>query len=655
MRESKKDNNNANYVEVGGNENSKKTYFYGDDTRVKLPDDKPNPSIVRIVNMETQDLQKQIWGTGIIIRQDKILTAAHVIKEIREKPGSWVVIVGDHGRFGLERKILQTDYNKKFSIAGARGKYSYDIGIITVKEDLPAEYVKGVQDFYSYPSATKECYSWIGYPRDNIRTENKVYQWFDKGVPIKVSPLPQQLIFGNFAYEGQSGSGLINPAENVVGVLSFIRYVEEELMFTIIDKVNFEYIRNEFNDYRIIDFQHDVEEARNWGGINREVWEKAIGKESIINRLLSLSHYKELIFSPKEYFQSDKAYFKDLEQLVLPKAAVLGSVMTYKNVSASEIGFNKTLTTGNIIKDVDLKKFSEQFLNRSIKFDNHLEAYLTEPELDTKQRIILKITVPVTRESDVPLQAGVILSDKEYKMVISNSHVLYINKISAITVKGIQYLRVEATAKENGKDFKNYQDTAAIQWINTTYENWFKDITKAQQEALEDYVKQDHIEINKYLREQGGAGNAKLDEKIKNISESMDEKIIPQNITLYRWSDISDFSYSPGTDLPPLLDFEEKILNTIRKDKGYMNTFLSSEQFSGFDSKKIILRLQVPKGSRGVPLYNVPGASNNERMTILLDKGSEYQVDKVTEVMIERKKHYVVDGTVKLNTGLTIY
>ncbi|MGH0590522.1 ADP-ribosyltransferase [Bacillus mycoides] len=618
------------------------------DTRERVPEDKPNPSVVRILNTDTENSEKPIWGSGIIIREDKILTSAHVIKPMLENPDSWVVIAGEHGKYGYKRiGVKELDYNKRYDMnIEPELAADYDIGVITVKEDFPASFITNVQIFYSYPEAPLETsFSWTGYPSDKIKAKDPAYQWIDTRRPVSISS--NHVNFDVIAAGGQSGSGLINPADNVVGLLSSISSIDGLIKFTIIDRVNFEYIKREFNG-RKIDFQEDKKAAEDWGKEKEKEWGLTYQQKEKINDFLDnknniKTNYKEITFSSVESFQDE---IKDLKiiDIALYNRVYIETIVTYKNVRASDIGFNKPLTTGHVIKDDDLKKFIEQFLNRDIKFDSYLETHLTKQDFNAEERIILKITVSDGKKSIFVTGEGVVLNNKEYKMLIGKDYVLHADNITKRTVKGVEYVQVEGTLKHS-LDFKNDMHKAITNWGSKNYRSWLNRLTDSQRKALEDSARQDHIEINKYLREQGEGENEKLDEQIKNISESLKIKPIPENITVYRWCNMDEFGYPVDTELPSLQDFEEQCLNIIKEDKGYLSTSLSSEQLEVFELRKIILRLQIPKGSIGAYISVMEEFASEKE--ILLDKGSKYQIDKITEVIIKGEKRYVVDGTFK--------
>ncbi|WP_242447975.1 ADP-ribosyltransferase, partial [Bacillus thuringiensis] len=98
-------------------------------------------------------------------------------------------------------------------------------------------------------------------------------------------------------------------------------------------------------------------------------------------------------------------------------------IITYKNVEPATIGFNKSLTEGNTINSDVMAQFKEQFLGKDIKFDSYLDTHLTVQQVSSKERVILKVTVPSGKGSTNPTKAGVILDGNEHKMLIDNGYV----------------------------------------------------------------------------------------------------------------------------------------------------------------------------------------------------------------------------------------
>ncbi|RFB31869.1 ADP-ribosyltransferase [Brevibacillus sp. VP] len=394
------------------------------------------------------------------------------------------------------------------------------------------------------------------------------------------------------------------------------------------------------------DFKEDKEKAKEWGKVKEKEWKLTVTEKTRMNSFLDnkndiKKNYKEITFSMAGSFEDEIKDLKEIDKM-FDKANLSSSIVTYKNVEPSTIGFNKPLTEGNTINTDVQAQFKEQFLGKDIKFDSYLDTHLTAQNVSSKERIILQVTVPSGKGSTIPTKAGVILNNNEYKMLIDNGYVLHVDNISKVVKKGYECLQIQGTLKKS-LDFKNDINAEAHRWGMKNYEGWAKNLTDPQREALDGYARQDYKQINDYLRNQGGSGNEKLDTQIKNISEALEKQPIPENITVYRWCGMAEFGYQISDPLPSLKEMEEKFLNTMKEDKGYMSTSLSSERLSAFGSRKFILRLQVPKGSTGAYLSAIGGFASEKE--ILIDKDSNYHIDKITEVVIKGVKRYVVDAT----------
>lgn len=399
---------------------------------------------------------------------------------------------------------------------------------------------------------------------------------------------------------------------------------------------------------KFIDFKVNKEAAREWGNKAEKAWNIKADEKIKINDFLDnkndiRKNYKEITFSMKGLFENET---KDLIELddIFNKAALTTSIVTYKNVESTVIGFNKTLIEDNKISADAEEKFKKQFLGKDIKFDGYLDTHLNEQNISNTERVILKVNVPSNIDKH-STKAGVILNNNEYKVLIDNNYVFHVNKVSKVVKGGLECLQVEITLKKS-LDFKNDINARAHKWGTENYGEWAENLTDSERNELEGYARQDYKEINNYLRNQDGNGNEKFDKKIQHISEALNKKTIPENITVYRWCGMPEFGYKIGDPLPPLNDFEEKFLNTIKEDKGYLSTSLSSERLSAFAPRKFILRLQVPKGSKGAYLSALGGFASEKE--VLLEKGSAYHIDKITEVSlsgIQKGTRYIVDAT----------
>ncbi|MCU5669005.1 ADP-ribosyltransferase [Bacillus cereus] len=406
---------------------------------------------------------------------------------------------------------------------------------------------------------------------------------------------------------------------------------------------------SKIND-KVEDFKDNKEKAKEWGEKKAKEWGLTNTEKMKINNFLNdngglKTKYKEINFSKNFEYEKELKEYENIDRM-LDKSSLTSSIVTYKNIEPAAIGFNKPLTEGNQINSEGGQKFKEQFLGKDIKMDSYLDMHLTTQDVSSKERVILKVKVP-SGKGTTPTKAGIILNNNEYKMLIDNGYVLHVDKISKIVQKGKECLQVEGSLKKS-LDFKNDSYGKGDSWGRKNYKEWSEFLTADQRKDINDYGARGYTEINKYLREEG-TGNAELEEKIKNISEGLEKKPIPENITVYRYCGMQEFGYQISNPLPTVKDFEEKFLNKIKEEKGYMSTSLSSDSTS-FSPRKIILRLQVPKGSSGAYVAGLDGFKPAEK-EILLDKGSKYRIDKVTEVVVKGTKKLVVDATLLTKEG----
>lgn len=401
------------------------------------------------------------------------------------------------------------------------------------------------------------------------------------------------------------------------------------------------------------DFKEDKKEAEKWGKKEEKKFEDKLNKQErdsvkdfVENKENILNKYPSLTFSFNPELNTYER--KTLENMnkSMDKANLSESLITYKLVDAVNFGFNKELINGNTISLQGKEEFIKQFNNKDILFNNYLMTHLTTQTSNNNERVLLKIKVPSSKGQSQKTRAASINDKGEYKLLVDNGYALHIDNITKITIKGKECLRVEGSLKET-LDFKNDINGKASVWGKKNYESWEKELSAEQRTALDGYARQDYKEINKYLRE-GKSGKVELDNKIDNISSALEKKPIPENIVVYRWCSAPEFGYNIG-DSPTLKDFENKFLNTVKEEKGFMSTSLSSEWPSAFGKRIFILRLQVPKGYNGAYLSALGGFESEKE--ILLDKGSKYEINRVTEVVVKGQKRFVIDATLLNNKG----
>nr|WP_251861511.1 ADP-ribosyltransferase [Clostridium sp. Marseille-Q2269] len=401
------------------------------------------------------------------------------------------------------------------------------------------------------------------------------------------------------------------------------------------------------------DFKEDKKEAEKWGKKEEKKFEDKLNKQErnsvkdfVENKENILDKYPSLTFSfNPELNTYEKKTLEDMDKS-MKKANLSESVITYKLVDAVNFGFNKELISGNTISSEGKEEFIKQFNNKDIIFDNYLMTHLTIQTTNSNERVLLKIKVPSSKGQSGETRAASINDKGEYKILIDNGYALHVDNITKTTIKGKECLRVEGSLKET-LDFKNDINGKASVWGEKNYESWEKELSAEQRKDIYDYTDQGYKEINQYLREEK-SGNVELEKKIDNISSALEKKPIPQNIVVYRWCSSVELGYKIG-ERPTLKDFENRLLGTVKETKEFMSTSLSSEYLSAFGKRNYILRLQVPKGYNGAYVGEI--AKQKDEKEIILNKGSKYEINRVTKVVTttttNKGEKFVIDATLK--------
>ncbi|MBE1303100.1 hypothetical protein G4W71_03455 [Clostridium botulinum] len=409
----------------------------------------------------------------------------------------------------------------------------------------------------------------------------------------------------------------------------------------------------------IIDFkEEDKEEAKEWGKEKEKEWKLTSSQKENIRKYLRnegsiKTDYNEFTYSMAGEFEDKKKTLEDIDSS-LEKANLSDTIITYKNVDANSIGFNGELFSGNDINKDELEKFEEQFLHDKekdnyLKLDSYFETNINEQKLDPDKRIILKVTVPSSKGRTHPTKAGVILDGEEYKMLVSNDYVIKVDSVHHSTLKGRDYVIVSGELQES-LDFKNDLNRLGDKWGKENYREWANELSTEEKAALDLYiVGQKYKEINEYLRtgklppeDNSLHDEEKMKDIIEKISQALGKEPIPENITVYRWCGAAEFGYKIGETLS-MEQFEKDFLNKDKLEKGFLSTSLSSEGTNGFLPRNIILRLQVPEGSKGAYVSLLTGKLGEKE--ILLNKGSKYHINKISKTKIRGKDKYIVDAT----------
>ncbi|WP_158644207.1 ADP-ribosyltransferase [Clostridium botulinum] len=424
---------------------------------------------------------------------------------------------------------------------------------------------------------------------------------------------------------------------------------------------NISTIMNSPDEGDSVDFKEDKEKAKEWGKEKEKEWELTIEEKENIGRYLNnensiKENYNGIIYSLDGRFPEEKAILKDIEKS-FDKAKLSDTVVTYKYVDPKSIGFNSELFNDNDANYDEMDKFQEQFLydenkKNYIKPDSFFETNISDPGInptENENRVILKVTVPGSKGRENPTKAGVFLDGEEYKMLISNDYVIKIDDMSINTLKGRDYLSVNGTL-ERSLDFKNDLSGVGSTWGRESYAEWLENLSAKEKDAINGYFSRwDYKAINEYLRngtlpsdDQDLHDEKIMKDRIETISEALGREPIPENVTVYRWCGAPEFGYK-ADKMPNIEQFEKDFLNKDKLEKGFLSTSLSSEGTNGFAPRNIILRLQVPKGSKGAYISGITG--NPREKEILLDKGSKYHINRISKSRIGTRDKYIVDAS----------
>jgi len=139
-----------------------------------------------------------------------------------------------------------------------------------------------------------------------------------------------------------------------------------------------------------------------------------------------------------------------------------------------------------------------------------------------------------------------------------------------------------------------------------------KALSKSEMVSVEDYIRNEYIAINKYLRTDelsAGYSKTELDSYLSHIDSAIAKSTVKKDITVYRGM----------FDYPNL------------EDVGYMSTSIDKDIADGFG--QYLLKINVPKDSKVLDIDDLFGKDERE---FLLPRGSKFkkisEQDNVIEV-----------------------
>ncbi|MCU5087019.1 serine protease [Bacillus cereus] len=180
-------------------------------TRYKV--DTFSPIVVRITSLDDESR----WGTGIVVGPNKVLTAAHVLKQ-----NNLIIYQEEHK--DNPRKAVTIASAKRhpdYKPYGAT-KHFHDLAVITTNETFKTYGSFGHAEY----SFLFSDLTWIGYPGDLIQQEEEFSQWRTDHIALVDNGDLSKFVLNEsvVSYGGQSGSGIIdnsNPeGQLIIGILT---------------------------------------------------------------------------------------------------------------------------------------------------------------------------------------------------------------------------------------------------------------------------------------------------------------------------------------------------------------------------------------------------------------------------------------------------
>ena len=205
------------------------------DTRYKV--DTFSPIAVRITSSDDESR----WGTGIVVGPNKVLTAAHVLRQ-----NNLIIYQGEH----------KDEPRKTFTIASAKRhpdykphgdtKHFHDLAVITTNETFDTYGSFGHAEY----SLLFSNITWIGYPGDLIQQEGEFSQWGTDHIALGDTGDLSKFMLNEsvVSYGGHSGSGIIDNSNPegplVIGVLTG-GIGPEDTDITLLRGSNYNFVYNE--------------------------------------------------------------------------------------------------------------------------------------------------------------------------------------------------------------------------------------------------------------------------------------------------------------------------------------------------------------------------------------------------------------------------
>ena len=174
-----------------------------------------------------------------------------------------------------------------------------------------------------------------------------------------------------------------------------------------------------------------------------------------------------------------------------------------------------------------------------------------------------------------------------------------------------------------------------------------KDLDYDQRRALEGYSNDDYKKMNAELRGKDvdyatPEQKARLDDQAKTISDTLDNKNLPEDMTLYRGTNDPEHIFGKGYQDKSLEQLRQENIGTVFCDDGFCSTSIDRGTAEDFARSWIgtVMEVSAPEGANGMCMHDVSGhAGENE---VLLQKGSCFRID---DINYDRSSGYTVKTT----------
>lgn len=405
-------------------------------------------------------------------------------------------------------------------------------------------------------------------------------------------------------------------------------------------------------------FKDDKEgkaEAKKWGKAESETWENKmtkVEKEAVSDYVTDKKNlrkeYEASTFIPSEHLEDQKRKaYEDLRK-GMKKAATSSGVVSYHYMNQVELGSSQDVfSSDKDIKEAALVDFKKQFKGKDLLLDKILDTHLTAKDSVENDRVLLEITTPSPKGNSFKPNNGVNLSKEDPNLLVDSNYKIHVDDVTLIKVKGKECVKLTGKVVDN-LDFRN-DAKAAGQWGTATWGKWAEELPAKELEDLNGYLKRDYQTINPYLREgkykpdKPEAEKNEIDKKIETISTALNKGEVPQSLTVYRWCAKAEWNYKADWQVDRK-QFEKDWLNQDRLLEGFTSTSLVGNSVQFASPRMIVVRLNLPKGTRGGYVESSKFDGFKGEHELILDKGQTIHINRVTEVVVKGKKKLVVDG-----------